>query len=358
MRIECRLHRPNLATSSGSRNNFVNRQVVCVHGCLCMRHVACMIVCVHATCHLVSIQAWTQSRSHLLPESNVVGPVKIRSAVRLQGVKIRRWHVARAVDTYHVPLNLSCHFVSIQASTQSRSHYLLMSNVVGPVKIGSFIFGCRVPCTACHRHVPRGTKRIASDHMTWLSLVRAEQRRSKSAQPLQHKKQKSQNTCHVPRARAILHGMWCNRLGYLPAIELCWKTLSPSWSDQPFGRYERINEITWHVPLARAKGTPPSFSQWHLPTNGGYRPTKFGAESVHWFGLERWQNVFWKGLRGGAWHVPRGTDHSAIATIVFYRSGASNESSPVPIGAALRAPGAKMIGQIHRHTLTHSRIVL
>ena len=44
---------------------------------------------------------------------------------------------------------------------------------------------------------------------------------------------------------------------------------------------------------------------------------KFSAKSVHWFGFQCRAQFFGKGSRGGSWHVPRGTDHSTIVTIVF-----------------------------------------
>ena len=79
-----------------------------------------------ATCHFVSIQASTQSRSHHLPVSKVVGPVKILSAVRLQGVNSTlargtcHWHMLRAIlwasrhQHNHVPIICMCRTSSVR----------------------------------------------------------------------------------------------------------------------------------------------------------------------------------------------------------------------------------------------------
>ena len=123
---------------------------------------------------------------------------------------------------------------------------------------------------------------------------------------------------------------------------------------QPFGRYERIYEITWHVPVARAKGAPPLVAQGHMPTQLSYRHTKFEWNPFIGLACSLDNNFF---ARVGT--LARGTCHVApiaprLAPSSFRRSGASNGASPVPIGPGVRAPGAKMLGQIHRQANTIS----
>ena len=64
-------------------------------------------------------------------------------------------------------------------------------------------------------------------------------------------------------------------------------------------------------------------------------------------------SFFCKGLRDRTWHVARATDWSETGIIVFYRSGASNEYSPVLIRPAARATEAKVLGQTDKHTYIH-----
>ena len=52
-----------------------------------------------ATCHFVNIQISTQTRSHRFPVSNVVGPLQIASAVRLQWQNSSN-HVPRVISTW------------------------------------------------------------------------------------------------------------------------------------------------------------------------------------------------------------------------------------------------------------------
>ena len=80
-------------------------------------------------------------------------------------------------------------FVSIQASALSRPRHLPVSNVVGPVKIGSTVRRQRV------NSWKRVSRAIGTCHKKHCCR-RTNFLRSKSVQPFEHKERKSQNTCH------------------------------------------------------------------------------------------------------------------------------------------------------------------
>ena len=126
----------------------------------------------------------------------------------------------------------------------------------------------------------------------------------------------------------------------------------PPQSDQPFRRKVQKSEITCHVPLTRVNGALPSpppkgpAHAWWLSAH------QVLAESVHWFGLQRCANDFCNFLQDCSWHLPRAQLPCATgpqpAPSSYRCPGTSNEYSPVPIGPAVRAPEAKMLGLTHR----------
>ena len=97
--------------------------------------------------------------------------------------------------------------------------------------------------------------------------------------------------------------------------------------------------------LARATRAQPSLPQWHVPTLGGCRPTKFEPNPFSWLDLQPWLKVSsCKGLRDRT--------GPEIAPSSFRRSGGSgalNQSTPVPIGLATLAPEAQVLGQTDKH---------
>ena len=93
-----------------------------------------------------------------------------------------------------------------------------------------------------------------------------------------------------------------------------------------------------HVQQGRYHRLP----QWHVPTLGGYRPTKIEPNPSNWSDLQPWLNIFFcDGLRDRT--------VQQIAPSSFRRSGALNECSPIPIGLAVRAPKAQVLGQTDKH---------
>ena len=128
----------------------------------------------------------------------------------------------------------------------------------------------------------------------------------------------------------------------------------PPQSDPPFGRYERIYEITWHVPAARARGAPPSAAPGRLATQLSYRHAKFESNPFIGLACTLGYNFFARvcAIARGTCHVqPIGPKPLPSS---FRRSGASNDYSPVPIRPAVRAPEAKMLGQTDRRTDTQT----
>ena len=118
----------------------------------------------------------------------------------------------------------------------------------------------------------------------------------------------------------------------------------PSQSEQPFGRYEQINEIIgtclWHVPRGRNRWLPKGSCPLNLAIDihslSRILPLVWPAS---------WATTFCKGLRDCMWHVPRATDWSKIVTIVFPPFRRIEKYSPVPIRPAVWVPEAKMLGQ-------------
>ena len=116
--------------------------------------------------------------------------------------------------------------------------------------------------------------------------------------------------------------------------------------------YERTYEITWCVPLARAKRAEITYPRRILSPYGDHRPTKFESSRSIGLACTLGCNFFAR-----VFAIARVTCNvqpigPKPLPSSFRRSGASNNYSPVPIRPAIRAPEAKMPGQTDIHTRT------
>ena len=133
-------------------------------------------------------------------------------------------------------------------------------------------------------------------------------------------------------------------------VERCLSRVSfPPKSDQPFGRYERIYKNTWHVPPARAKGTPPSFTTMAHALSA-YQPTKFEPNpsiGLACSGVQMTFATFCKIARGTCRSVRN--RHHRLSAAPAHRTNIRPSRSEQPFGLQKR----KCL-DTHTHTLeTH-----